>query len=152
MTMPVPIKTVALPEPGYPMLTRMITDALFPETQEQVVGCPHCKGSITVSKNAGKEDPLVWIVGQTHPIAPNRTVMRMFIGTVGVEVYSVSSDGKATRNLVPMDSVRLTEEEMPMEVFIEEMTDAELDDEDEPDPDPEPAPAPGSLPQPQPAS
>jgi hypothetical protein len=128
-------RNVVLPEPGFPMLTRMISNALFPEAQTKTVGCPHCKGSISLEQST-KEEPITWIVGQAHPLVPQMKVMRMFVDRGGVEVYSVSDDGKAgMRNLVPMSWVRLIEEAMPLDVFVEELAAAE---EDEPEPEPEP--------------
>ena len=135
MTMPtaVPIvQTVNLAPPGYPMLTRMVSDPLFPETKPQVMACPHCKQNLALPlPTAGKDEPITWIVGQRHPLVPDMKVMRMFIDHGGVEVYSVANDGKAgMRNLVPMTSVRLTEEAMPMDVFAEELAAAEEEDDD----------------------
>ena len=107
-------KTVELPAPGYPMLTRMISNALFSEK--------------------GKEE--VWVVGGPHPLVPDLKVIRMFNDHGGVEIYSVTADGKAgTRNFVPMHWVRLTEEAMPIDVFVEELAAAENDggDDDEPE-------------------
>jgi hypothetical protein len=75
-------------------------------------------------------------------------VMRMFIDRGGVEVYSVSGDGRTgVRNLVPMSMIRLIEEAMPLEVFIEELDAAENDEPEpnEPEPEPEPAPPPVST-------
>jgi hypothetical protein len=152
MTMPTTaVQTVKLPDPGFPMLTRMISDPLFPEMKPQVMGCPHCKQSISIPVPSDKEEPITWIVGKNHPLVPNMNVMRMFVDRGGVEVYSVASDGKAgMRNLVPMDSVRLIEEAMPLDVFVEEMTAAE-DEGDDPDPgdpepgDPDPNPAPPPI-------
>jgi hypothetical protein len=142
-----PTQTVKLPEPSYPLLTRMISDALFPETKPQTVACPHCKQNITiasVNKPLDQVEPITWIVGQDHPLMPGMKVVRMFVDHDGVEVYSVSSDGKAgVRNLVPVDSVRLTEEAMPPDIFVEELSAAE---DDGPDPEPEPEPAPPLAP------
>jgi len=112
------IKTVELPEPGFPMLTRMISNPLFPDQP------PH------------REEPVTWIVGNPHPLVPDMKVMRMFVDRGGVEVYSVSSDGRSgTRNLIPMSNIRIIEEAMPLDVFIEELAAAEGDDDDEPEPE-----------------
>jgi hypothetical protein len=115
------VQTVELPPPGFPMLTRMISDRLFP---------PDAKSQ---GEPQGEPEPVTWIVGQAHPLVPDMRVMRMFIDQSVVEVYSVSSDGKAgIRNRVPMHSIRLTEEAMPLDVFVEELIAAEemVGDED----------------------
>ena len=139
---------VQLPEPGFPMLTRMISMPLFPDSAPQVVACPHCKANISIDRAGAKEEPVTWIVGQSHPLVPDMKVMRMFVDRGGVEVYSVSSDGKAgMRNLVPMSHVKLIEEAMPLDVFIEELAAAEEEEpgpEPEPEPEPTPAPAPNN--------
>lgn len=113
-------KIVDLPPPQFPMLTRMISNSLFPEN--------------------GREDPITWAVGEPHPLASGVKVIRMFVDRGGVEVYSVSSDGKAAvRNLIPMSWIRLIEEAMPLDVFVEELAAAEAGDDDDPD-DPPPDP------------
>jgi hypothetical protein len=107
------VQTVALPAPGYPMVTRVISSALFPDSK-------------------GKEDPVAWVVSQPHPLVPQVNVVRMFLDRGGVEVYSVSHDGKAgMRNLIPISHVRLVEEAMPIDVFVEELNAAENDGDDE---------------------
>lgn len=127
MTMPIaPGTRTELPPPQFPMLTRMISNSLFP------------------SEN-GREEPVVWIVSQPHPLAQNARVVRMFIDRdVGVEVYSELADGKGIRNLIPLAQVRLTEEAMPREVLIDEIAAVE-EDEYEPDPEPEPPTANGQV-------
>jgi|GEM_PF-2362727 len=147
------VQTVQLPVSGPIMVTRMISDRLFPDSAQRVVGCPHCKQNISVPLPADKDpEPVTWIVSQAHPLMPDMKVIRMFIIDTGVEVYSVSNDGKSgARNLVPMKSVRLTEEAMPLDVFADELEQAEDDnfpgagDDPEPgDPDPgDPEPQPG---------
>lgn len=115
----VPTQTITLPDAQYPMVTRMISNALFPEN--------------------GKEDPVTWTVSHEHPLVPDMKVVRMFATRDRVEVYSVSSNGRAgMRNIIPMSWVRLVEEAMPLDVFVDELSDAESgddDDDDEPDPD-----------------
>lgn len=130
MTMPattIPARTIELPPPGFPMLMVMFTDNLVPDNN----------GSAAI----------LWNVSKPHPFVPDMKVMRMFVDRGGVEVYSVSDDGKiGMRDLVPMDRVRLIQEAMPLDVFIDELALAESGDEDdlepEPEPEPEPAPAP----------
>lgn len=122
-----------LPEPGFPMLTRMVSNPIFPSGEP-----------------VGKEEPITWILGKPHPFMPGMEVMRMFVDRGGVEIYSVSSDRHSgTRNMIPMTQVRIIEEAMPLDVFIEELAAAEGDDDEPDDPDepvdpetPEPAPAP----------
>ena len=127
----VPLRTVELPAPGFPMLTRMVSNCLFPESN-------------------GKEVPTTWIVGQPHPLVPEMKIVRMFVDRGGVEIYSVSGDGKTgMRNLVPMSWIRLTEEAMPLDVFIEELEAAESEEPEEPEePELEPTPAPNGQPVP----
>ena len=111
-------RTIELPKPGYPMLTRLLSDPLFLE----------------------KAEPVAWVVSGPHPLVGNMRIVRMFVGDSGaIEIYSVSSDGKTgMRNLVPVNRVRLVEEGMPIEVFVDELVAAESpDEEDEPDDEPE---------------
>jgi hypothetical protein len=147
------VQTVQLPASGPIMVTRIISDRLFPESAARVVGCPHCKQNISVPVPAEKDpEPVTWIVSQAHPLMPDMKVIRMFIIDSGVEVYSVSNDGKSgARNLVPMKSVRLTEEAMPLDVFAEELEEAEDDNFPGGDPepgDPDPGDDPDDTPQP----
>lgn len=139
MTMPAPLQTVSLPAPRYPMLTRMITHPLFPEKDRHRVGCPHCNQTIEFDRSKQEEpEPITWVVSQPHPLIPDMKVIRMFLDSDGVEVYSMSSDGRTgMRNTIPTPLVKLTEEAMPLDVFIDELEDAEHDGDD-PDPDPEP--------------
>ena len=134
------VQEIPLPEPNYPMVTRMISHPLFPlDPKQQVVGCPHCKQSISVPDPSKENaEPITWIVGQPHPLLHDLKVMRMFVDDGGVEVYSVTSDGKSgIRNLVPMGSIRLVEEAMPLPVFLEQM---EIAEEENAPPEPEPEP------------
>jgi len=115
MTMPYapaqPVHTIQLPAPGYPMVTRMISDPLFPPEQ---------------SSSDQTEQPITWVVSQPHPLVPSMKVVRMFVEDVGIAVYSVSEDGvTGMRNIVPMDRTRLVEEAMPLDVFADELQDAE---------------------------
>jgi|HubBroStandDraft_6_1064221.scaffolds.fasta_scaffold878644_1 hypothetical protein len=68
------------------------------------------------------EEPVVWFVSRPHPFVPGLKVVRMFLNHDGVEVYSLSSDGKAgMRNLIPMSRIRFIEEAMSLDVFVEEL-------------------------------
>jgi len=136
MTMPVPtppaapVRTVELPAPGYPMVTRMISDPLFPPEQ-----------------SGAREDPVTWAVSQPHPLVPEMKVVRMFIEPGGgVAVYSVSSDGtKGMRNLI--GRVRLVEEVMSLDIFIDELDRAEAEAEGDDDDPPQGAPPQNDPPQ-----
>lgn len=115
-------KVAELPEPQFPMLTRVVSDSVFSERKEE----------------------LVWIFGQPHPFAPKEyRVFRMFANRSGVEIYSVSFDGKSgIRDSIPMSKVRFLGEEMS-DTFLDELYDAEdasapvgpLSDEDDDDDD-----------------
>jgi len=106
------VHVVELPAPGYPMLTRMICDNFFFDKKSEIL-------------------QITWAIGQPHPLVPSAQVVRMFIDQGGVEIYSVSGDKRTgMRNLVPMHRVRLTEEAMPLDIFIEELTAAESEDPD----------------------
>lgn len=131
----VPMKTVELPAPQFPMLTRVVSSPIFSE----------------------RDAAITWGVGAPHPLVPETyKVIRMFVDRGGVEVYSVSNDGKSgMRNLIPMERVRFIEEAMPLDVFVEELDAAESagDDDDDDDPDepefldePETAPTNGPTP------
>jgi len=142
---------IELPKPEFPMLMRVISNALFPAAQ--TIGCPHCAKPISIPE-LGKtdQDPVTWVFGEAHPLTPDMRIIRMFIKGDGIEIYSVPGDtskksGVCTRNLIPMSSVRFTEEAMPINVFVEELIDASEDDDDDDDDDdnddPEAEPAEG---------
>jgi hypothetical protein len=141
------------------MVTRMISAPLFPNASAQkatdlvksIAAAAAAQrwdvvaDAMRVLASLGEEEPIVWTVGSPHPLIPSVNVMRMFRGDLdGVEVYSVSADGKdGIRDLVPSGTIRLVQEAMPIDVFVEMVTEAELGDEpDDPEPDPEPAPVP----------
>jgi hypothetical protein len=51
----------------------------------------------------------------------------MFVDLGGVEIYSMSIDGKnGMRNIIPTSKIRFTEEAMPLNVFGEELYAAEF--------------------------
>jgi hypothetical protein len=117
--------TATLPEPGFPMVTRILSNPLFPPD-------PAAQNLIS------KDEPVAWIVGSPHPFVSNMTVVRMFIDPEDAvaEVYALAKDGRSgTRNLIPLSQIRLVEEAMPLDVFLEQLTEAEGGDEEE---DPEP--------------
>jgi len=131
---------LALPEPGYPLLVNLFTDNLVPPKDEAGASKAH----------APKEEVVHWALTQAHPFIPGMTIMRMFVLTSTVEVYSRANDGTCMRDTIPMARVRLAQEGMPPQVFVEEITAAEgggdddddddLPDEPEPDEDHTPAP------------
>lgn len=124
-------ETISLPPPkaNAPLLTRMMSDPLL-----------------------GGEQPIPWVVGAQHPLAPEGwQIRRMFIELDGVEVYAVSPDGKhGTRTSIPIARVRLIEEAMSRDVFIDQLEAAETGDDDDDDLEPEPeepsAPSPNGQP------
>lgn len=146
-------KTIELAPPGAIVLTRMVSDPLFPETKPQVMACPHCKQNLSLPlPTQGKEEPITWVISKQHPLLPDMKVIRMFLDHDGVEVYSVSADGRSgMRNMVPMAKIRLTEEAMALDVFAEELAAAEDDDEDPEPGDPGDPGDPGENGEPPPA-
>lgn len=103
-------KTYNLPPMGYPAVTRVVSLAPIEELHVTEV---------------------TWIVNQAHPVMKAWRIVRMFDGDAGVEVYSVSADGTPMRNRIPSMMIKLVEETMSMEVFVEEMARAESDDDDD---------------------
>jgi hypothetical protein len=90
-------------------------------------------------------------------------VERMFVSRSVVEVYSVSSDGKhSMRNLVPMSMIRLVEEWMPVNAWVEELETSEFEaderrralfgDFEEEEEEGEVEPGPGDEPMPEPSA
>lgn len=135
---PAPMNLFDLPPPTFPMVTRMVSNPIFPPD----------KPADTI------ENAITWVVSQGHPLVPKMHVVRMFISDVGVEIYSVSEDKKnGIRNFMPMALVRFVEEAMPLEVFINELEEAESENEDDDlEPEPEPQPAAVAAPSGQPVS
>lgn len=128
------MKVVELPKPGYPMVTRIISNPFLPDQ---------------------RNEPSVWALGEAHPLDPSAKVVRMFVERGGVAVYyTVQAEGNTTvclRNFIPMAWVRLVEETMPVDVFVEELALSEAgdsddgEDEDEDDAPPGPTPANGQA-------
>lgn len=117
-----------IPPAAPPYLTRMISSALFPEIVTDEL----------TQQKVRREDPLAWLVSRPHPLVRGMKVFRMFVSRGGVEVYSLSEDGKTgIRDLIPMSQIRLIGEEMPLDVFVEELAISEAGEEDD-DPDPGP--------------
>jgi hypothetical protein len=121
MTQPVlqPSKTIELPPPNpdAPMVNRVVMKNPFPPKAE--MGKPI-------------DEPVLWIVSQTHPFIAELKIVRMFVVGMGVEVYSSSNEGVGVRNLLPWASILLCEEVMNLRVFVQEIEDAESDEEPEP--------------------
>lgn len=109
-------KTYNLPPMGYPAVTRVVSLSPLDEL---------------------KANEVTWTLNQDHPIIKGMRIVRMFDGDAGVEVYSVGGDGTPMRNRIPSMMIKLVEEAMPIEVFIEEMARAESDDGDDDDGDDE---------------
>lgn len=144
------VTTTLLPAPSYPVVTRVISNALFPEpASAATVACPHCRGAVSVpSPSLAREEPTTWVLGHPHPLVPEMKIVRMFlVYDVGVEVYAVNEKaGNGTRTVLPMPGVRFVEEAMPLDLFVDELTMAEernlADDPDEPGDSPLHDPAP----------
>lgn len=117
MTQPDPT-VVQLPDAHFPVLNRVLSSPPFP------------------AEGVRPEDqqPLVWTMGETHPLLADFKVVRMFIvPDVGVEVYAARGDGKlGIRNTLPWAMVRLAEEAMDPPSFAGEIADAEAAGEDSP--------------------
>ena len=93
-------RSVEIPEPGYPMLTHLLSSPLFPD-----MAPGNCS----------------WVVDEPHPLVPEMKVVRMFVVDGGVHVYSAPSSGICTRSFVPMGWIKLIEEVMPLDVFVEQL-------------------------------
>lgn len=120
-------KRVELPPPSPPVLVTLFTDNLVPDKETHSV--------VSVA----------WAVSKPHPYVSEMDIVRMFIALDrgGVEVYSTSRDGRiCMRDLIPMSRVRLAQEAMPPEIFIDELIAAEegADDDDEGEDEPEEEP------------
>lgn len=141
MTQPNPAGALALPSPNpdRPMVLRMITNGILP---------PDLPPNVPVPASASIA---LWAVDVQHPLMESLTVRRMIDQGNGVDVYSTSADGRVfIRHFVPIAQIRITEELMSAQLFVEEMTAAETDtddgddpEDDEPEPEPEPLPANG---------
>lgn len=116
-------QTIELPRPTFPMITRMVSNEILSDNPQAPMKTE------------------TWQFGEDHPLDQKIRVVRMHFVEGGVEVYSVSKDGRGTiRNLVPSAMIRFVEESMPIEVFVQELEDAEEanasrgdDDDDEPE-------------------
>lgn len=150
------MKTLSLPEAKPPVLTFMISSAIFPPspTKEtfdhrarQLLEAisrmepQQCLDAIAEglreSSRQGAGDPVTWIVSKEHPFVPGMKIIRMFVGDGGVEVYS-HDDKIGMRTLIPMSMVRLAQEAMPLDMLADEILAAEDDDDDDDDDEPDP--------------
>lgn len=125
--MPTPPGT---PESQLPVVTMVITDNLDP------------------ADPSSASIPVQWFLGKPHPYDTNVIVVGMFPVDLGVEIYSVSKD-KVTcvRDFIPTDRVRLIQEKMSADVFVDELDDSVSDyNDDGGDPEPEPEPSPDPEP------
>lgn len=114
----------------FPVLKMMFTDNVIPD------GSP--------------KEAILWQTDGPHPYAPHMRIRRMFADRGGVEVYAATEDGRAcTRDIIPMKRVRIIQEWMDPNIFIEELRAAEYEAapvgplsvedtgaDDEPDPEP----------------
>ena len=122
MTTPMPAMRMQLPGPRFPMVTRVISNALFP-----------AEGSAAVRE----PEPIAWMIGTAHPFVPTMRIVRMFVVSDGVAIYS-AADGAAEgmRNLIPMHWVRFVEEAMPIDIFVDELALAEEGEPEKPEESP----------------
>ena len=124
MTMPAAAQET---EVSYPRIVLMATDA------------------------ANGDSPVSWGVGDPHPYHKTMKVVAMYIRGDMVEIYSFDG-ANGLRESVPKMRTRLIREEMPPEVFRDELAHAEAgypdDDIEDDDPD-EPDPVSGEIEQPQ---
>lgn len=100
------------------------------------------------AKPEEKEQGLLWMQGENHPLINGHIVIRMYVVPgVCVEVYSIErpKDGQkgevrgGVRQTIPWPFVRLAEEVMDLQTFVSEIVSAEKG-EDEPEEPEEPAP------------
>ena len=140
MTTPTTSTTTSpLPEIGYPRMMKLVSEPIYPQSVTKTAGCPHCQKPVSIPVPVAAVDPITWIVGGSHPLIPALKVIAMYQVDDGVDVYSVSEDGKSgLRNFVPSKTMRLTEDTMPLHVFVDELAAAENgmgddDDDDEPE-------------------
>lgn len=102
-----------LPEPKPPVVVKFVSRSIF--------------------SNEGKE--ITWVFGQPHPITKGALITRMFMSEDGsMRVFSVPApgvQGDCTIDTIPADQVKIVQEIMSMEVFLDELAAAEGYDDDE---------------------
>lgn len=117
---------IRLPPPEFPLLTRLISESLLP--REVVIGTRRGNQGQPVEITEQRESAITWTLHSDHPLIPDMKIVRMFYTEETVDIYSVSKDGKnGVRNIIPVNRVRIIEEIMPIELFVEELTAAEAD-------------------------
>lgn len=79
------------------------------------------------------KDEISWGAGDPHPFKPTLKVVAMYLNEGVVEIYSSDGVREGMREIVPLNRVRVIREEMPLEVFVEELRHAELGYPDDPD-------------------
>jgi hypothetical protein len=115
-------RELKLPTASYPVVNRVLSDNPFPPT-------------VVTPGIVPPVQPVLWLLGEAHPMMPDMKVMRMYVVMgVAVEVYSAAANGTmGCRHTIPWPFVRLCEEVMDPETFVEEITEAERDSGDEPE-------------------
>lgn len=119
---------------------------------------PICNRVITVNPGweleEGAPRVLLWEMDKPHPFIEGLKVVRMYcVPGIAVDFYSFKAEGKddcGTRNTIPWHHVRSVEEIMDVPTFVEEIADAEADEEGE-RPRRRLQQKPNGAPQPQPA-
>ena len=135
---PLPTSAPTMPEASYPMLVHVVTDPIFPP-------------KVDSTGRSLPDEPTHWALSKEHPFVPGFRVLRMFLDEDGLVVYSIGPDNKSGMRDLVMARVRLAQEAMPVDVLIEEIEDAEGEDDDPPG-EPDAPQEPGqSTPAPQPA-
>jgi hypothetical protein len=148
MTQPMPMR-LQLPDPRFPMVTRVVSNPLFPPDPASANLADYLRPEIlrALTRAEGerlqqalaaaampqREEPVTWVIAQSHPFVPTLKIVRMFIVEDGVTVYSCAEgSSEGLRNLIPMHTVRFVEEGMPIDIFVDELNLAEQDEPDEP--------------------
>jgi hypothetical protein len=129
-------------ERSEPKLTLVIANPLFPQPVLDTAG------NAVQGQYRASVEPVVWGIGSRHPFVQTMKIECMFIDGDLIEVYS--TDGKiGMRDLIPMSTVRLAEEGMPLDTYEEEidLSAARSAGEDLEDPEPDPEPEDESPPQ-----
>lgn len=103
-----------LPELSYPRIMLMVTDALVP-----IAGA--------------SEEPMSWAVSGDHPFMQDAKIVAMFRADDGIDVYAIHHDKHrqtvtGMRDHVPQARVRICREQMPFDIFAEEIADAEAEE------------------------
>lgn len=100
-------------EPIYPRIVLMATDSIEGDNQPTIR----------------------WGVGDAHPFMPKMKIVAMYLHDGVVEIYSFDGARTGIRELIPVQRARLIREEMPIDIYGEELRHAELGFPDDDDPD-----------------